>query len=160
MLNLRRQLVLLNKQNIYWKPVYSYISRKLFCSFFKKMKKKLNTSIWMICSTKCKISNQELLHNSFPVDFKHIFTSILIYIKISYNLIYNMPILVDIDFRPLLRDIQTGGGRNMPQGDLKKGSIKNFPLVLCYFTTFEYMPLFSLEIFFHNPSQINIFICG
>ena len=61
-----------------------------------------------------------------------------------------MPILVDIDFWPLLRGIQTGrgGGRNIPQGDLKEGSIKNFSLVLCYFTTYEYMPLFSLEFFF------------
>ena len=59
-----------------------------------------------------------------------------------------MAILVDIDFWPLLRGIQTGGGRNMPQGDLKEGSIKKFSFVLCYFTTFEYMPLFSLQFFF------------
>lgn len=59
-----------------------------------------------------------------------------------------MPILVDIDFWPLLRGIQTGGGRNMPKGELKEGYIKSFSFVLCYFTTSEYMPLFSLEIFF------------
>ena len=65
MLNLKRQLVLLDTHtclpdiylgmcrcNIYWKPVYSYISGKLFCSLLKEMEKKMKASILMICSKK------------------------------------------------------------------------------------------------------------